>query len=45
MSQRAKALANLYRRSRITKDGLKRAVKDNVITAEEYKIITNEVYE
>ena len=45
MSQRAKALAGLYRRKKVTKDGLRRAVEDNVITAEEYRIITNEVYE
>lgn len=44
MSARAKALVNLYRRNKITKDGLKKAVEDGVITAEEYKEITNETY-
>lgn len=39
---RAKALENLYRRNKITKDGLKKAVTDGVITAEEYKKITGE---
>ena len=28
MSPRAKALANLYRRDKVTKDGLKKAVAD-----------------
>ena len=44
MSIRAKALANLYRRNKVTKDGLKQAVADGVITAAEYEIITSEVY-
>ena len=44
MSARARALANLYRRSKLTIDGLKRAVVDGVITAAEYQEITGEVY-
>lgn len=44
MNPRVKALANLYRRDKVTKDGLKKAVVDNVITAEEYKEITGLVY-
>lgn len=45
MSAKAKALANLYHRNRVAKDGLKKAVVDSVITAEEYKTITDEEYE
>ncbi len=37
-----KALTNLYTRNKITKNGLKKAVSDGVITAEQYKEITNE---
>ena len=44
MSARAKAMDNLYRRNRITKDGLKKAVTDGVITAAEYEKITGEIY-
>ena len=44
MSARAKALANLYRRNKVTKDGLKQAVVDGVITAEQYQEITGEAY-
>ena len=44
MSAKAKAMANLYRRSRVTKDGLKQAVEDGVITAAEYAEITGEAY-
>lgn len=44
MSARAKALANLYRRGRVNLDGLKQAVKDDVITATEYEQIAGEVY-
>ena len=45
MSARAKALANLYRRNKVTKDGLKQAVIDEVITTAEYEAITGETYE
>ena len=44
MSARVKAMANLCRRKRITKDGLKKAVVDGVITPEEYEEITGEAY-
>ena len=41
MSARAKALQNLYRRHKITIEGLQKAVADGVITQEEYNIIVN----
>ena len=44
MSARAKAMANLYSRNKVTKDGLKQAVEDGVITAAEYTEITGEAY-
>ena len=44
MNVRAKAMANLYQRNKITKEGLKQAVLDNVITPEEYQEITKEQY-
>lgn len=44
MNARAKALANLYKRNRINKAGLKQAVIDEVITAEQYMEITGEEY-
>ena len=44
MSAKAKAMANLYRRNKVTKDGLKQAVVDGVITAAEYTGITGEAY-
>lgn len=44
MSARAKAMANLYRRKKITKDGLQQAVADGVLAAAEYEEITGEVY-
>lgn len=44
MSPRAKALQNLYRRHKITIDGLRQAVEDGVITAEEFFIITGQEY-
>ena len=34
------ALSNLYRRGRVTADGLRNAVEDGVITAAEYQEIT-----
>lgn len=42
MSARAKALNSLYKRGKITKDGLKKAVEDGVITREEYRAIVGE---
>lgn len=44
MSARAKAMATLYRHNKVTKDGLKQAVEDGVITAAEYAEITGEAY-
>jgi hypothetical protein len=44
MSARAKALASLYRRKKITIQGLKEAVSDKVITEAEYELITGETY-
>lgn len=44
MSAKAKAMANLYRRNKVTKDGLKQAAEDGVITAAEYTEITGEAY-
>ena len=40
MSPKAKALWNLYRRHKITIEGLQEALNDGVITQEEYDIIT-----
>lgn len=45
MSIRAKAIATLYRANRLTKQGVKLAVQQGVITAEEYAMITGEVYQ
>lgn len=44
MSARAKALQNLYRRGKVTKDGLRNAVRDGIITEDEYAEITGEAY-
>lgn len=44
MSAKAKAVRTLYRAKRITLDGVKQAVADKLITAEEYFKITGEVY-
>ena len=44
MSARAKAMANLYRRKKITKEGLKQAVVDGVLTAAEDQEMTGEAY-
>lgn len=44
MNARAKALANLYRRNKVTKDGLRQAVSDGVIMPAEYQEITGEVF-
>lgn len=45
MSAKAKAIRTLYRAKRITLDGVKQAVVDNIITTEEYKEITGVDYE
>ena len=44
MSARAKAIRTLYRAKRITKDGVKQAVMDGIITESEYAEITGEAY-
>lgn len=40
MSRRAKALAELYRRGKVTEAGLRRAVTDGTITEAEFEAIT-----
>ena len=40
MSPRAKALNNLYKRGKVTIEGLRQAVVDGTITAEDFKLIT-----
>ena len=44
MSVKAKAIKTLYRAKRITLDGVKQAVADGIITADEYKEIVGEEY-
>lgn len=44
MSPKAKALLNLFRRGRISIDGLRHSVSDGVITAEEFFLITGQEY-
>jgi len=44
MSPKAKAMQNLYRRNKVTIEGLRKAVEDDVITAIEFKIITGQDY-
>lgn len=44
MSAKAKAIKTLYRAKRITLEGVKQAVVDNIITKEEYKLITGQEY-
>jgi len=39
-----KTLKELYRRQKVTKEGLAQAVSDGVITAEQYQEITGEAY-
>lgn len=41
---KAKAIKTLYRAKRITLDGVKRAVKDGIITTAEYAEITGKSY-
>lgn len=45
MSVKAKAIRTLYRMKRITIEGVRQAVVDGLITAEEYAEITGEAYE
>ena len=44
MSAKAKAIKTLYRAKRITLEGVKQAVVDNILTKEEYKLITGQEY-
>ena len=44
MSVKAKAIKTLYRMKRITIEGVKQAVVDGLITADEFKEITGEAY-
>ena len=44
MSNMARAFQTLYRMRRVTLDGLKQAVVDRTITAEEYQCITGREY-
>ena len=44
MSAKAKAIRTLFRAKRITLEGVKQAVADKLITADEYEKITGEVY-
>lgn len=44
MSVRAKAINTLYRAKRITLNGVKQAVVDGIITAQEYAEITGVAY-
>ena len=44
MGVRARAMANLYRRNKITENGLKQAVADGTISVEEYEVITGNSY-
>lgn len=44
MSAKAKAIKTLYRAKRITIEGVKQAVKDGIITAEQYAEITGEQF-
>ncbi len=45
MNPRAKALQNLFRRGKVTIDGVRKAVADGTITAAEFKLITGEDYQ
>lgn len=42
MSSRAKVLQSLYRRGKVTKEGLLRAVADGTITEDEYSMIVGD---
>ena len=44
MSPKAKELYNLYSRGKITTEGLRKAVQDKTITAEEFFLITGKEY-
>ena len=45
MSAKARAIRTLYRAKRITVDGVRQAVVDGLITADDYKEITGKDYQ
>ena len=45
MSTKAKAIKNLYQMKRISIGGVRQAVLTNIITVEEYKLITGKNFE
>ena len=45
MNVKAKAIKNLYRIGRISIEGVRQAVLTNIITKEEFKLITGENFE
>ena len=45
MTTKARAIYTLYRAKRITIEGVRQAVIDNIITAAEYEQITGKTYE
>lgn len=44
MTAKAKAIKTLYKAKRITIEGVKQAVAEKIITAEQYEEITGEKY-
>lgn len=44
MSEQAKAVRTLYRMGRIDQNGVRLAVEDNLISADDYQAITGEAY-
>ena len=44
MSVQARAVRTLYRAGRITIDGVRQAVVDNIISEDEYTLITGKIY-
>ena len=45
MTSKAKAIQTLYRAGRITKEGVRQSVEKDIITAQEYYIITGEYFD
>ena len=44
MNVKARAIKNLYRIGRISIDGVRQAIINNIITAEEFELITGTSY-
>jgi hypothetical protein len=42
MSTKAKAIKNLYKMGRLSLEGVRQAVYNNIITKEEYELITGQ---